>query len=215
MPSIVRQLTNAPPVIVLVSTAFMGGWRLPQLVGARLIANKLRKKPFMLAGLLGGRLTAWVITLALWAGLGRSPTLMLVLFFTCLGVSALASGFSTAAWFDIMARAIILKHRGPPMGLSQVISGVMGIGVGVLMGRFLGSPNVPFPTNYALPFGFASVIVLFSSIALILIREPPPTTAELGANGASEWRRASASVCRSGLLLCCALQGARGDDRLG
>lgn len=205
MPSLVRQLTGSAPVIGLVSTVFMGGWRLPQLLGARLIANKPRKKPYMLAGLLGGRLTLWVIAFALWAGLGRSPTLMLALFFTCLGVYALASGFSSVAWFDIMARAIPPKQRGLLMGLSQVISGVMGIGVGVLVGRILGSPNVPFPSNYALLFGIASVIMLFSSIALALVREPVMTTAELGAGGlpsGGELRLLFADRAFSRVVLC-------------
>ena len=185
MPSLVRQLTDSAPLIGLVSTIFMGGWRLPQLVGARLIANRPRKKPFMLAGHVGGRLGLWVITFGLWAGLSRYPTWMLILFFTCIGAYALASGLSSVAWFDILARAVPVKQRGLLMGISQVTSGVVGIGVGVLVGRILGSPNVPFPTNYALLFGIASVIMLVSSLALALVREPPMTKAELRASGPS------------------------------
>ena len=205
MPSLVRQLTDSAPVIGLVSTVFMGGWRLPQLVGARLVARKPRKKTFMLAGHLGGRLTLWVITFALWAGLSRYPTWMLVLFFTCIGAYALASGFSSVAWFDILARAVPLKQRGLLMGLSQVISGVVGIGVGVLVGRILGSPNMPFPTNYALLFGIASLIMLVSSLALALVREPPMTAEELRASepsGYGDLRQLFADRAFSRVVLC-------------
>ena len=171
LPAFVGQLTDSAPVIGLVGTVFTGGWLLPQLAVARLINDKPRKKPYMLAGL-SGRITFWVIALALAAGLARYPTAMLVLFFVCLGIFAASDGFASVAWFDIMARAIPLKQRGRLIGMGQVISGLAGMGVGALMRLIL--DRRPFPNNYALLFTLAGVALVPSVIALVSIREPPP-----------------------------------------
>ena len=97
MPAFVGQLTDSAPVIGLVDTVFRGGWLLPQLATARLINDKPRKKPYMLAGL-SGRFLFFVIALALWSGLADRPTAMLILFFTCLGLFATTDGFGSVAW---------------------------------------------------------------------------------------------------------------------
>lgn len=187
MPALVRQLTDSAPVIGLVSTIFRGGWLLPQLVSARLMNDKPRKKPYMFVGV-GGRAMFWVVAAALWAGLARYPTSMLVLFFASLTVYAVTSGFSSVAWFDIMARAVSLRERGRLMGISQVVSGLMGVAIGALVGVVLGSPAFPFPANYALLFTLAGVAILPSNIAKLLIREPPPDEVKLGSAGPARIR---------------------------
>ncbi|MEA3340612.1 MAG: MFS transporter [Chloroflexota bacterium] len=171
MPALIGQLTDSAPIIGLVSTVFTGGWLLPQLAAARHINDKPLKKPYLLAGL-GGRVFLGVIAAALWTALPRYPASMLILFFTCLGLFATADGFISVAWFDILARAIPLKQRGRLMGMAQFIIGVAGIGVGALVGLIL--TRRPFPSNYALLFTLASVTLVPSVIALILLREPPP-----------------------------------------
>ncbi len=183
LPVFVRQLTDSAPVIGLVSTVFNGCWLLPQLAAARLMNDKPRKKPYMIAGL-SGRVAFWVIALALWARLDRHPTAMLVLFFVCLGVFAASDGACSVAWFDILARAIPLKQRGRLIGIGQVISGLAGIGAAVLVGLILG--RYPFPNNYALLFTLAGVTLIPSAIALVSIREPPPKDASPEANGQME-----------------------------
>ncbi len=170
IPAFVGQLTDSALVIGLVGTVFNGGWLLPQLAIARLINDKPRKKPYMLAGT-SGRVLFWVIALGLWIGLDRYPTAMLILFFICLGLFAAADGLVSVAWFDVLARAIPLRQRGRLIGLSQFIGGLTGIGVGVLVGLIL--ERRPFPGNYALLFALAGIALVPSTIALFLIREPP------------------------------------------
>ncbi|MDY6877718.1 MAG: MFS transporter [Chloroflexota bacterium] len=179
LPVFVRQLTDSAPVIGLVSTVFNGCWLLPQLTAARLINDKPRKKPYMLAGL-SGRIAFWVIALALWARLDRHPTDMLILFFVCLGVFAASDGACSVAWFDILARAIPLKQRGRLIGIGQIISGLLGIGAGTLVGLILG--RYPFPNNYALLFALTGVMLVPSVIALVSIREPPSEETDPKAN---------------------------------
>ena len=188
LPAFVGQLTDSAPLIGLVDTVFRGGWLLPQLAVARLINDKPRKKPYMVAGL-GGRILLWVIALALWAGLARHPTAMLILFFTCFGLFASSDGVVSVAWFDIMARAIPLKRRGRLMGMGQFIGGLAGIGIGALVGIIL--DRRPFPDSYAILFTLAGAALVPSVIALVSIREPPPEGASLEANGQTKgsWLR--------------------------
>ncbi len=171
LPAFVGKLTDSELVIGMVGAVFNGGWLLPQLVTGRLINDKPRKKPYMLAGI-GGRVLFWVVALALWAGLAHYPVAMLILFFACLGLWAASDGFASVAWFDIMARAIPLKRRARLMSTAQIISGLAGIGAGVLIGLIL--KRCPFPADYALIFTLAGVILVPSAIALALVREPPP-----------------------------------------
>ena len=179
MPAFVGQLTDSAPVIGLVDTVFRGGWLLPQLATARLINDKPHKKPYMLAGL-SGRFLFFVIALALWSGLADRPTAMLILFFTCLGLFASTDGFGSVAWFDMLARAIPMSRRGRLIGVGQVISGLAGVGVGVLVGLIL--DRRPFPDNYAIIFTLAGVAFMPAYFALSLLREPQPEETEAGAD---------------------------------
>jgi MFS family permease len=188
LPAFVGQLTDSAPVIGLVGTIFNGGWLLPQLAVARLINDKPRKKPYIIAGM-SGRTMLLVIALALWTGLARDRTATLILFFTCLGLFAATDGVASVAWFDVFARAIPLKGRSRLMGLGQFVSGLAGIGVGALIGLILN--RRPFPGDYALLFTLAGVALIPSAVAMLLIREPPFKDAGPQADGQSNgsWLR--------------------------
>lgn len=186
MPAFVRQFTDSAPVIGLVSTVFSGAWLLPQLAAARYINDKPRKKPYVLVGT-SGRIFVGMIALALWVGLARRPTAMMVLFFICLGLFAASDGFASVGWFDLLARTIPLRRRARLMGVAQFIIGVAGIGVGALVGLILG--RCLFPRNYALLFTLAGVTLIPSVLALALLREPPPEdlVPETSARAKSSW----------------------------
>jgi hypothetical protein len=180
LPAFIGQLTDSAPVIGLVGTIFRGGWLLPQLAAAHLIKDKPRRKPYVLAGA-SGRIAFWVMALALWAGLARYPSAVLILFFACLGLWAAADGVASVAWFDIFARAIPLKRRGRLVGVGQVISGLAGIGVGTAIGLILNRRS--FPDDYALLFALAGAVLVPSIAALALVREPLATDVSAQASG--------------------------------
>ena len=171
LPAFVRQFTDSALVVGLIGTVFNGFWLLPQLVTARLIVDKPRKKPYMVTGL-WGRTLFLGIAVALWAGVGNYPTVMLALFFSLLGLFALSDSVTAVAWFDIMAKAIPMKQRGRLLGTAQLISGVAGLGVGAAVAFILSNPRLPFPSNYALIFALASVVFIPATIALRSVREP-------------------------------------------
>jgi MFS family permease len=170
LPAFVRQFTQSAPVIGLVSTIFNGGWLLPQMVAARFINDKARKKPYLMIGM-SGRITFWITALGLWLGLAQRPSKMLLLFFVGLTVFTISDGLASVAWFDMLARAIPLKRRGRLMGIAQVIGGLAGLGAGVAITLILDSPRLPFPANYALIFTLAGLAFIPSAVALALLRE--------------------------------------------
>ncbi len=211
IPSFIGQLTDSPPIIGMGDVIFRGGWLLPQLITSRFIINKPRKKPYMIAGLIG-RVTFWVTALALWAGLDRYPTAMLALFFVNLGIFTVFDGFTSVAWFDILSRTIPVRRRGRLLGTSQFISGLLGAGIGVLVGQIL--VRQPFPQNYALLFALAGLMLVPSSIVLVLVREPPLEGAALKAStekkesllepfADSNFRRLMASRLLVGMITMC------------
>lgn len=172
MPALAGELTSSPPLIGLVGTIFYGGWLLPQFLAARIVQGRPRQKPYLMIGV-AGRIALPAIAVALWAGLARQPLFMLIVFYVCLGIFIITDAFGSIPWFDILARAIPPWRRGRLIGIAQVVTGILGIGVGVLVSLILDSPRLLFPTNYALLFGLATVALLPSTIALALLREPP------------------------------------------
>ncbi|MGD2103760.1 MAG: MFS transporter [Anaerolineae bacterium] len=170
LPAFIRQFTRSAPVIGLVSTVWNGCWLLPQVVSARWINDKPRKKPYLMVGM-SGRVAFWVIGLALWLGLGRNPEATLLLFFVCLGLFTITDGLASVAWFDMLARAIPVERRGRLIGVAQIVSGLAGLGVGWVITHILGSARFSFPTDYALIFTLAGVAFIPSTLALILLRE--------------------------------------------
>jgi hypothetical protein len=175
VPAFVGQLSKSALVVGLSSAAFYGSWMLPQLAIARLIIDKPRKMPYLLAGL-GGRIALWIIAAALWLGLGGHPAAMLILTFACIILFTTLDSVSGVAWFDIMARALPAKLRGRMMGVGQVASGLLGIGVGASIKLILS--RYGFPDNYALIFALAGVGLAVSAAAIFFMREPPPESGQ-------------------------------------
>jgi len=177
LPALVGILTESAPLIGLVGTVWRGSWLLPQLPAGQWMNHRSRKKPFMLASALTSRLPFWILAAVLWMGLIRKPAVLLVLLFAGLGIFAAGDGVASMAWFDIMARVLPASSRSRVIGLAQVISGIAGIGAGILVSLILSSPSMSFPANYGLLFALASVFIGVSSLALTSIREPPATVA--------------------------------------
>ena len=204
VPAFVRQLTTSAPVVGLSATIFRGCSLLPQTVFARLVSDKPRKKPYMLIGA-SGRVMILVIAVALWSSIARHPRTLLILFLVCLALFAATNGLTAVTWSDVMARAIPVRRRGRFIGMSQVIGGGIGFGVGGLVGLILGSPHYPFPYDYALLFTLASVAMVASVVAMTMVREPPAEGAGAQANGQAHgrWLRVLAADAAFRRLVAC------------
>ncbi|MBC8264808.1 MAG: MFS transporter [Anaerolineales bacterium] len=179
LPSFVSQLTDSAPVIGLSSTIMTGAWLLPQLIAASYLADKDRKKPYLMLPAAVGRPIFLLLAAVLFLGVDLSPTLILGLFFIGLAVFMSTDALAAVAWFDILSKAIPPTRRGRLFGIAQFFSGLLTVGAGVVVTTLLGPQGPPFPHNYALLFFLAGLSFFASLVAMIFLREPvTPTQTE-------------------------------------
>ena len=173
LPTFVSHLTDSVFLVGLVATIQSGAWLLPQLLAASLVAGQPRKKPLLVAAICVGRPAYLLLAGAVLLLGDQNPALLLALFYLALLVFGVSDGIATPPWLDILGRAIPARRRGRVLGIGQMISGVVGVAVGGVVGLILSSPALAFPNNYALLFAIAGVIYLINIIADAALREPP------------------------------------------
>ncbi len=171
LPDLVRRLTDNPVAVGLLSAVTSGAWLLPQMLYARFLASRPRKKPFLILGTALGRPAYLLYAAALWLGLG-SPRLALLLLFAAQAIFMAGDSLASVAWFDVYAKCIPPNRRGRMIGLAQSIRGVLAIGAGALIALLLSAQGPSFPHNYAAIIGLAGLFLLISFLFLTQIREP-------------------------------------------
>ena len=173
LPSFVATLTDSEVIVGLASGLMTGGWLLPQLFVASAVSRLRHKRPLMVRAAWLSRPLLLLLALLIWAFGRRSPTFTLVA--TMVGVFGFMAcdAVVTIPWFDLLARAIPHRRRGRILGISQILGGLGGVGVGMLV-RYVLSEGSPwgFPENYALLFGLGGAAFMASTVALTCIREP-------------------------------------------
>jgi MFS family permease len=179
LPSFISQLTDSAPLIGLASTIQTGAWLLPQLIAASYLADKDRKKPYLMLYAALGRPVFWLLAGVLFLAGDGAPTLVLGLFFVGLTVFMCTDAVASVAWFDILSRAIPPTRRGRLIGAGQVLSGLLTVGAGAVVNALLGPQGPPFPHNYALLFFLAGLSLFASWLAMNFLHEPvKPTQGE-------------------------------------
>lgn len=104
-----------------------------------------------------------------------------------LSIWAVGDGLGYVPWMEIVARAFTARTRGRFFAFTQLLSGVLSIGIaGLLVRTILNSHLFPYPINYAVLIGAMAVMMQLSSLGLWLVREPSssgmafPTRPDLG-----------------------------------
>lgn len=172
LPEFASQLTGNEVVIGLLATVSTGAWLLPQLIYARFLSKRRRKKPFVTLGAAIGRPFYLFYAAALGLGLHHHPLLALALLFAVQIVFYGTDAMAAVAWFDVLAKSIPDRQRGRLLGIAQAIRGLLAIGAGLLIGFMLGDTGPPFPHNYALIFALAGAWLLLSLLSWSFVVEP-------------------------------------------
>ncbi len=178
LPAFAAALTSNKILIGAVSSVWLGGWLLPQVLAANYLTNKPRKYPIMMWGQLIGRPVFPLFVVWLLFGGARFPTLTLFLFLIMLALFAGTDALVALAWFDLMGKALAAETRGRLIGIGQVVTGIAAIGVGALIRYLLSPQGPPFPMNYTIIFGLASLNYGLSLVSCALIVEPSEAVAE-------------------------------------
>ncbi len=182
LPAFAAALTDNKILIGAVSSVWLGGWLLPQVLAANYLSNKPRKYPIMMWGQIIGRPVFPLFVVWLLVGGVRSPMLTLFLFIAMLAFFAGTDALVALAWLDLFGKSLAPETRGRLIGIGQVVTGVAAIGVGALIRYLLGPQGPPFPVNYAIIFGLASLSYGLSLVSCALIVEPPEAVAEARPN---------------------------------
>ncbi len=171
MPLLVSQLTDSKIAIGLIPAIFSVSFYLPQLFVASHAERLKRKLPFVLIGSgLVQRLPYLLIGLSILLFAEDSPALALILFFAFIGAAAFGGGVVTPAWFTMVGKVVPVHRRGIFFGLADGGGMLMGVMGAFLVGIIL--DQLAYPTNFALLFLIAAVLMAISWVWLALTREP-------------------------------------------
>lgn len=193
--ALAAELTDDKALIGMLSLAWYVAYLLPQLFAARLVHGKRRTKPYSVIPAAIGRPV--ILLFALWLFITRAeqPTLTAWLLIGMIATLMVFDAFTTQAWFDMMGRALSPRVRARMITFSQLFAAFGGIGAGLVVARVLSSPDLPFPTNYAVLFTLAWIFITLSLGSMLFIKErvseePAPEAAAPATNFNAKLRAA-------------------------
>ncbi|NOR82344.1 MAG: MFS transporter [Ardenticatenales bacterium] len=172
LPDFVGRLTDSLVVVGVFTSVSTGAWLFPQLIFARFLITKERKKPYVILGGVIGRPLYLLYAVALGLGLGRYPVPALLLLLLVQFFFFVTDSLAAVAWLDMLAKALPEAQRGRMISIAQLISGVLSIGAGVMIAALLSADGPPFPNNYAVILAAAGVSLVLSLLACVFIVEP-------------------------------------------
>ncbi|MHB0857910.1 MAG: MFS transporter [Anaerolineae bacterium] len=173
IPALVARLSDSKLIVGLASGIGSGAWLLPQLFIAGAVARMRRKKPLIVWSAWLTRPIMLIAALIIWQLGDTQPTWTLITVLASITIFYVGDAVASVPWFDLFALTIPATRRGRVMGVAQVISGICGVGVGLIVGYVLGESSPwGYPTNYALLFAAASIGFVLSAAVLNLLREP-------------------------------------------
>lgn len=170
--SFVIQLTSSNVLIGLISPMRDAGWFLPQLfISSRV--ERARYKTHFYRAVAVARVLAWAVLVACVFTISDT-TVLLVVFFACIALSSVLSGFAGLPYLLVTTKVIPANRRGLLFGLRQSLGGALGVAAGGALALMLsGRLGVAFPHNYALVFAVATAVYIGGYAAFSAIREQP------------------------------------------
>jgi MFS family permease len=175
LPAFAESLGASTVLIGAIPAVMTVGWFLPPLFAAAHTERLPRKLPFVLRWTGWERVPFLVLTLVAFFLAGRAPRLSMWLLLLMLLVMTSVGGLLMPAWTDLVARALPTRLRGRFFGIASFGGTVGGLVGSALTAWALGT--LAPPAAYGVCFLAATVFVGLSWVALILVREPPATTA--------------------------------------
>ena len=179
LPFFVTRLTDNPFYIGLLAVIANGGWFFPQLLSAGPIERTDRKKPWLInLGFFLERMPLVLLTATTLLAVS-SPSWALALFLLAFATYNFGAGIIAPAWQDLLAVCFPATRRGRLMGVTMFVGGIAGALGAIGSSRIL--ETLPFPRNFLILFGLATILMFAGWAVLALTREPVrkvPRTAE-------------------------------------
>lgn len=150
---------------------------LPQVLASHAVEQLPMKKPWVVWFGLAQRICVALIGLSILLLARGRPAAVLWIFLSLLAMSALLTGITTPAWFDLFAKLTRVNRRGRLTGTRNAMAGTLAFLCGFLLVWVLDS--LRYPVNYGVIFLFAfllqSVSILLQS--RLIEEEPSPIPA--------------------------------------
>ena len=172
LPALIRLLGGSSIAVGSLGAIQTGAWLLPQLVAGRYVAGRPWVKRYAVLPAAVSRLSPALLLPILAFGARRAPGLVVLAVLGVLTCFCALDALSGVAWYDLFAKAVPLERRGRLLGTAQVLSGLLAVGAGTLIGAILARP-APFPANHQLLALLSSLCFGVSLLALISVTEPP------------------------------------------
>jgi MFS family permease len=171
LPAFIRRLGGSDFLISIIPAAQTIGWMAPQIFVSNFVERLRRKKPYILAVGAWERLPLLFVVAVVFCLRNADPTFLLAVGLGAFFATALAFGFASPAWFDLVAKVTPVRHRGKLSALRVGVGTLLGIGAGVTVEWILQS-RISFPQNYGWLFAIAFVFMSLSLLSLSFLREP-------------------------------------------
>jgi MFS family permease len=175
LPAFAESLGASTVLIGAIPAVMTVGWFLPPLFAAAHTERLPKKLPFVLKWTGWERVPFLVLTLVAFFLADRAPALSIWVMLAMLLVMTFVGGILFPAWTDLVARTLPTRLRGRFFGLASLAGTLGGIAGSALTAWVL--DTLPSSTAYGVCFLAATVFVGLSWIALVVVREPPSTTA--------------------------------------
>lgn len=172
VPAFAVQLGASEAMVGALITALLLAWTLPQLVAGNLVTRAPSKRAVVIRMALLGRPAILGLALVILLTQARPAWLSLAALSLAYAAFFGTDAFCTVAWLDLLGRAIAPEKRGSSIGIWQVVKAVGLSGVAATVGYVLSDQGPPFPLNFALLFGAASLLLGLSILAQLNIYEP-------------------------------------------
>ncbi|MBM4440408.1 MAG: MFS transporter [Candidatus Rokubacteria bacterium] len=173
LPAFAESLGASSVLIGAIPAVMTLGWFLPPLFAAAHTERLPYKLPFVLKWTGWERVPFLGLALIAFFLAERAPRLSMWLVLAMLLVMTAFGGMLMPAWTDLVARVLPGRLRGRFFGFANVFGTLGGLAGSALTAWAL--RTLPASTAYGVCFLAASVFVGLSWVALMVVREPPPT----------------------------------------
>ena len=176
LPFYIGNYSSSKVLIGLIPTVYLVGSTLPQIIMARFLRHRKKRKKYLVIAAFFQRvgILGLLILSLLQPRFNLPNSLFLLIFFLMYALQNVAAGFMYPAWADFVGKAIPRK-RGRLFGISNFLGGLLGLGMGWLLSYLLDR----YPVDQAIPviFGISLAASMISLMAILSWREVIPPDA--------------------------------------
>lgn len=177
IPDFVRHLTDSEILIGFSASMFEVGWMMPQLFMARYLVSVTHKKWWFIGPNIPVRFAVLILAGLIFLLGNQHLGLILVAFMVCYGIAGIGDGVVGVPWADLIGNSLNDRLRARLLGLVISISGVIMLGMSLVIGYILSDSGLDFPYSYGVLFGMAGLLFVASIFPVMFVKEVPGATA--------------------------------------